>query len=191
MSKPKTTHTRFLVTWVILLSDLVHNTSNMWFYLKDIHVWISAKHISYMIWYFETQVYVIWYFGLCDLLLIASDSWLNLLKHINMWFNFSKHRICDSGLHHMGAGYNNLRRKKKKQQCKVGHEEEGSSSNRPELAAFLLARCDTLIFVISCWRKVKTGQSLSKMSKPTALHTEGTAQVSEWLNISDTAKKLY
>ena len=34
-------------------------------------------------------------------------------------------------------------------------------------------------FVISCWRKVKTGQSLSKMSKPTVLHTEGTAQVSE------------
>jgi len=38
---------------------------------------------------------------------------------------------------------------------------------------------------------VKTGQSLSKMSKPTALHAEGTAQGSEWLNISDTAKKLY
>jgi len=38
---------------------------------------------------------------------------------------------------------------------------------------------------------VKMGQSLSKMSKPTALHTEGTAQVSEWLNFSDTAKKLY
>jgi len=38
---------------------------------------------------------------------------------------------------------------------------------------------------------VKTGQSLSKMSKPTALHTKGTAQVSEWLNISDTVKKLY
>jgi len=38
---------------------------------------------------------------------------------------------------------------------------------------------------------VKTGQSLNKMRKPTALHTEGTAQVSEWLNISDTAKKLY
>jgi len=50
----------------------------------------------------------------------------------------------------MGSGYNNMRRKKKKQQYKVGHEEEGSSSNRPELAAFLLARCDTLIFVISC-----------------------------------------
>jgi len=29
------------------------------------------------------------------------------------------------------------------------------------------------------------------MSKPMALHTEGTAQVSEQLNISDTAKKLY
>jgi len=34
------------------------------------------------------------------------------------------------------------------------------------------------------------GQSLSKMSKPTASHTEGTAQVSEWFNISDTAKKM-
>jgi len=32
---------------------------------------------------------------------------------------------------------------------------------------------------------------LSKMSKTTALHAEGTTQVSEWLNISDTAKKLY
>jgi len=38
---------------------------------------------------------------------------------------------------------------------------------------------------------MKTGQSLSKVSKQTALNTEGTAQVSEWLNISDTAKKLY
>jgi len=36
----------------------------------------------------------------------------------------------------MGAGYYNLRRKKRKQQCKVKREEEGSSSNRPELAAF-------------------------------------------------------
>jgi len=45
----------------------------------------------------------------------------------------------------MGAGYNDLRRKKKKQQCKVGREEEGSSSNRPELAVFLLAFRDTLI----------------------------------------------
>jgi len=45
----------------------------------------------------------------------------------------------------MGAGHNNLRRKKKKQQCNVGRQEEGSSCNRPELAAFLLALCDTLI----------------------------------------------
>jgi len=45
----------------------------------------------------------------------------------------------------MGAGYNNLRRQKKKQQCKVGREEEGSSSNQPELAAFFLALRDTLI----------------------------------------------
>jgi len=44
----------------------------------------------------------------------------------------------------MGAAYDNLRRKKKKQQCKVGREEEGSSSNRPELAAFLLALRGTL-----------------------------------------------
>jgi len=45
----------------------------------------------------------------------------------------------------MGAGYNNLRRTKKKQQCKVGCEEEGSSSNQPELEAFFLALRDTLI----------------------------------------------
>ena len=45
----------------------------------------------------------------------------------------------------IGAGYNNLRRKKKCQQCTVGREKEGFSSNRPELAAFLLALRDTLI----------------------------------------------
>jgi len=39
----------------------------------------------------------------------------------------------------MGAGYVNLREKKKRQQRKVGREEEGSISNRPELAAFVLA----------------------------------------------------
>ena len=38
-----------------------------------------------------------------------------------------------------------MRRRKKKHQCKAGREEEGSSSNRPELAAFLLALRDTLI----------------------------------------------
>jgi len=45
----------------------------------------------------------------------------------------------------MGAAHNNLRRKKKKQHCKVGREEEGSSSNRPELAALFLALRDTPI----------------------------------------------
>jgi len=44
-----------------------------------------------------------------------------------------------------GAGYNNLRRIQKRQQCKVGREEEGSSSNQPELATFFLALRDTPI----------------------------------------------
>jgi len=39
----------------------------------------------------------------------------------------------------MAAGYVNLRKQRKRQQRKVGREEEGSSSNRPELAAFVLA----------------------------------------------------
>ena len=39
----------------------------------------------------------------------------------------------------MGAGYVNLRKKRKRQQRKVGRKEEGSSSNRPEVAAFVLA----------------------------------------------------
>ena len=39
----------------------------------------------------------------------------------------------------MGAGYVNLRKRRKRLQRKVGREEEGSSSNRPELAAFVLA----------------------------------------------------
>ena len=39
----------------------------------------------------------------------------------------------------MGAGFVNLRGIGKKQQRKVGREEEGSSSNRPKLAAFVLA----------------------------------------------------
>jgi len=45
----------------------------------------------------------------------------------------------------MGAGYNNLRRKKEKQQCKMGREDESSSSNRPELVVFLLVLRETLI----------------------------------------------
>jgi len=39
----------------------------------------------------------------------------------------------------MGAGYVNLRKQRKRQQRKVGRVEEGSSSNSPELAAFVLA----------------------------------------------------
>jgi len=39
----------------------------------------------------------------------------------------------------MGAGYVNLRKQRKRQQRKVGREEEGSSSNHPEPAAFILA----------------------------------------------------
>ena len=39
----------------------------------------------------------------------------------------------------MGAGYVNLRKQRRRQQRKVGCEEEGSSLNRPELAAFVLA----------------------------------------------------
>ena len=44
----------------------------------------------------------------------------------------------------MGAEYNNWRREKKKQQCKV-KQEEGFSSNHPELAALLLALRDAQI----------------------------------------------
>jgi len=43
----------------------------------------------------------------------------------------------------MGAGYVNMRKQRKRQQRKVGREEEGSSSNRPELTAFVLALCRT------------------------------------------------
>ena len=39
----------------------------------------------------------------------------------------------------MGAGYVQLKKKRKRQQRKVGREEQGSSSNRPELSAFVLA----------------------------------------------------
>jgi len=39
----------------------------------------------------------------------------------------------------MGAGYVNLREKIKRQQRKVEREDEGSSSNRPKLAAFVFA----------------------------------------------------
>jgi len=45
----------------------------------------------------------------------------------------------------MGAGYVNLRKQRKRQQRKVGREEEGSSSNRPDLLAFVLALCGTSV----------------------------------------------
>jgi len=44
----------------------------------------------------------------------------------------------------MGAGYVNLRKQRKRQQRKVGHEEEGSSSNCPELAVIMIAFIITL-----------------------------------------------
>jgi len=43
-----------------------------------------------------------------------------------------------------GAGYVNLQKKLKRQQRKVGREDEGSGSNRPELAAFVVALCDII-----------------------------------------------
>jgi len=43
----------------------------------------------------------------------------------------------------MGAGHVNLREQRKRQQRKVGREEEGSSSNSPELAALVLALSGT------------------------------------------------
>jgi len=63
-------------------------------------------------------------------------------------YGFQGHIMAGDGSDKKGkirAGSNDLRRKKKKQHCKVGREEKGSSSNRPELAAFLLALRDTLI----------------------------------------------
>ena len=45
----------------------------------------------------------------------------------------------------MGAGYVNLRKQRIRQQRKVGREKEGSSSNRPELAAFVLALRGTTV----------------------------------------------
>jgi len=44
----------------------------------------------------------------------------------------------------MGVGYVNLRKKRRRQQRKVRCEEEGSSSNRSELAAVVLALRGTL-----------------------------------------------
>jgi len=43
----------------------------------------------------------------------------------------------------MQAGCVNLRGEKKRQQRKIGRQDEASSSNRPELAAFILVLHDT------------------------------------------------
>jgi len=68
----------------------------------------------------------------------------------------------------MGAGYVNLRKQRKRQQRKVGREEEGSSSNCPELAAFVLALrgtrvCDKThaVFV----RQPSAAESCKKMGR--------------------------
>ena len=45
----------------------------------------------------------------------------------------------------MQAGCVNLRGEKKRQQRKIGRQDEASSSNRPELAAFVLALRGTLM----------------------------------------------
>jgi len=76
------------------------------------------------------------------------DYWMGTEVGMLNAFGFQGHVTAGDGSDKddkMGAGYINFRRKKEKQQCKVGREEEGSSSNRPELAAFLLALRDTLI----------------------------------------------
>jgi len=55
-----------------------------------------------------------------------------------MGFRDKQQQVMDSDKQvKKGAEYNNLRRKKK-QQCKVGREEEGSSSNQPELAVLFV-----------------------------------------------------
>jgi len=50
----------------------------------------------------------------------------------------------------MGAGYLNLWGKKKRQKRKVGRKEEGSSSNRPELVAVVLALRGTPVTGTCC-----------------------------------------
>jgi len=51
----------------------------------------------------------------------------------------------------MGAGYVNLRKQRKRQQRKVGREEEGSSSNRLKLPAFVLALRGTPVTNPMCY----------------------------------------
>jgi len=62
------------------------------------------------------------------------DYWMGTEIGILGGYGFQGQVMAGDGLDKqdkMRAEYNNLRRKKKKQQCKVGREEEGSSSNQP------------------------------------------------------------
>jgi len=63
----------------------------------------------------------------------------------------------------MGAGYVNLQKQRKGQQRKVGREEEGSSLNRPELAAFVLALRSTPVTTLMLY--VCDNQALLKAVK--------------------------
>jgi len=67
----------------------------------------------------------------------------------------------------MGAGYVNLRKQRKRQQRKVGHEEEGSSLNRPDLAAFVLAlRCAPVTKSMLCFlQQPGAAESCKKMGR--------------------------
>ena len=60
----------------------------------------------------------------------------------------------------MGGGYVNLRKERKRQQRKVEREEEGSSLNRPELAAFVLALRGTPVTKSIVLKKLEKIQSV-------------------------------
>jgi len=65
----------------------------------------------------------------------------------------------------MGAGYVNLQKQRKRQQRKMGRNEEGSSSNRPELAAFVLALRGTPVTVTKPMLYLCDNQALLKAVK--------------------------
>jgi len=76
------------------------------------------------------------------------DYWMGTYISMLGGYGFKGHVTAGDGSENKGkrgAGCRNLRRKKEKQQCKVRRKEEGSSSNQPELAAFLLTLRDMLI----------------------------------------------
>ena len=81
----------------------------------------------------------------------------------------------------MGSGYVNLREKGKRQQRKVGREEEGSSSNCPELAACvsalrgtpvtspMLYLCDNQALLKTVKRSVGEGGKATLVGVPDAI----------------------